>query len=345
MSLHSVGTRKIPPLSLESMTLIVRRPSPGRRPVWFWLCVALCWTVSCTTALSSAVGGGPSRVLVTGASGRTGQLVFEALLNNPEFEPKALVRSEKSAKVLRKRIPATRLDQIVVCDVTKDLNVTPPPGQEGCEAMVICTSAVPKISKVSLLKQFLKIPFNLLRGKKAVDFRSMKFVWQNGQYPEKVDYEGQVAQIDLAKKLGMKQVVVVSSMGGTDPSNFLNSVGKNPDGSGNGDILLWKRKAERYLVESGLFYTVLHPGGLVDKPAGGEEFVLDVDDKLLENKKRSISRADVANLCVAALTLGKGQKIALDCITREVEAGLVIKSADEALSEFLNENKVYNYAL
>ena len=40
-----------------------------------------------------------------------------------------------------------------------------------------------------------------------------------------------------------------SSMGGTDPSNFLNTIGKNADGSGNGDILLWKRKAEKYLVE------------------------------------------------------------------------------------------------
>ena len=44
-------------------------------------------------------------------------------------------------------------------------------------------------------------------------------------------------------------LVNLSSMGGTDPSNFLNAVGKNPDGTGNGDILLWKRKAERYLVE------------------------------------------------------------------------------------------------
>jgi len=40
-----------------------------------------------------------------------------------------------------------------------------------------------------------------------------------------------------------------SSMGGTDPDNFLNSIGKNSDGSGDGDILLWKRKAERYLAE------------------------------------------------------------------------------------------------
>ena len=44
-----------------------------------------------------------------------------------------------------------------------------------------------------------------------------------------------------------------SSMGGTDPNNFLNKVGKKSDGSGNGDILLWKRKAERYLVNVSLY--------------------------------------------------------------------------------------------
>ena len=65
-------------------------------------------------------------------------------------------------------------------------------------------------------------------------------------------------------------------MGGTDPDNFLNSVGKNADGTGNGDILIWKRKGEQYLVKSGLSYTIIHPGGLTDEPAGREEFVLDV---------------------------------------------------------------------
>lgn len=40
-----------------------------------------------------------------------------------------------------------------------------------------------------------------------------------------------------------------SSMGGTDKNNFLNTIGKNKNGSGNGDILIWKRKAEKYLVE------------------------------------------------------------------------------------------------
>ena len=57
-------------------------------------------------------------------------------------------------------------------------------------------------------------------------------------------------QIDAAKAAGVKKFVFISSMGGTQPDNFLNSIGKQADGSG-GDILLWKRKAERYLVESG----------------------------------------------------------------------------------------------
>lgn len=295
----------------------------------------------------------PEGVLVTGASGRTGQLVFEALLSDPRFAPKALVRSERSARALRRAVPATGLDQIVICDVTQDLLAEgeggggrPPSGLDGCQSMVICTSAVPRISKLSLVRAVLTAPWNVLRGKKAIDFRALRFVWKNGGYPEKVDYEGAVAQIDLAKQMKMKQVVVVSSMGGTDPSNFLNAVGKREDGTGNGDILLWKRKAERYLVEdTDLDYTIIHPGGLTDSAAGVEDFVLDVDDNLMQNKKRSISREDVANLCVASLVHGKGRKVSLDCITVAAEEGKTPKTADEAFTAFLKEQKTYNYAI
>ena len=58
----------------------------------------------------------------------------------------------------------------------------------------------------------------------------------------------------------MQHVTVCGSMGGTNPENMLNSIGKNADGTG-GDILLWKRKAEAYLIESGVRYTIVHPGG------------------------------------------------------------------------------------
>jgi uncharacterized protein YbjT (DUF2867 family) len=329
-----------------------------------------------TTAAAEATTRTPIPVLVSGASGRTGQLVFSALLQDPRYHPKALVRNEKSAKKLQKAIPATQLDQIFICDVTQlqqeEQQQPILTGVEHCQALVICTSAVPIISKLSLLRAFLQIPFNLIRRRKAIDFRSFRFVWQGQQYPELVDYNGQIAQIDFAKKVKIPHVVVVGSMGGTDPNNFLNRVGKttlkNGTVTGDGDILIWKRKAERYLVDSGLDYTIIHPGGLIDTPAGVEEYVLDVNDVLLNNTKRSISREDVANLCVAAISLyqpGK-TKIALDCITRPVGGTTAsddninddttttttsstirpkIPTATEALEQFIKEGKVYNYEL
>jgi len=204
-------------------------------------------------------------------------------------------------------------------------------GLENIEAMIICTSAVPRIRKRSLVAMLVKAPWRALRREPVVDIHSMRFAWKHGDYPEKVDYNGQLAQIDLAKKLGIPHVILVSTMGGTDPENFINSVGKittkSHEKEGHGDILLWKRRAEKYLVESGLDYTILHPGHLVDTPGGLEEYVLGVDDELYElnhhknstsGQKRSvtrISREDVAELCVAALSAGKGKKKSFDCIT------------------------------
>jgi len=95
-------------------------------------------------------------------------------------------------------------------------------------------------------------------------------------------------------------------MGGTNPDNFLNSIGRRKDGSG-GDILLWKRKAERYLVESGVPYTIIHPGGLVDEDGSKRELVVGVNDEIMKDPAfasggtRSVARADVARVCKAAL--------------------------------------------
>lgn len=69
-----------------------------------------------------------------------------------------------------------------------------------------------------------------------------------------IDWKGQKAQFDAAQAAGVKHVVVVSSMGGTQSDNMLNKIG-------DGNILVWKRKAEMYLVDSGLPYTIVHPGG------------------------------------------------------------------------------------
>lgn len=96
--------------------------------------------------------------------------------------------------------------------------------------------------------------------------------------------------------------------------------------------------------QSGLSYTIIHPGGLNDATANIEQLVLDVDDKFMSMKHRSISRADVTNLCLAALSVGKDKKISFDCITKAVEAGTIPSSATEVLTNFLKEMKTTNYA-
>eukprot|EP00559_Dactyliosolen_fragilissimus_P001842 CAMPEP_0184864976 /NCGR_PEP_ID=MMETSP0580-20130426/16537_1 /TAXON_ID=1118495 /ORGANISM="Dactyliosolen fragilissimus" /LENGTH=300 /DNA_ID=CAMNT_0027363961 /DNA_START=102 /DNA_END=1001 /DNA_ORIENTATION=+ len=292
-------------------------------------CCVLSSFIVLAGAFGSRANAGPlpKKILVTGAAGRTGNLVFSNLLNDPRYEPVGLVRSEKSAKKLAKDVKCG-LDQVCVCDITKvdgeGINSALPNGIADAEAMIICTSAVPKLMKRTILKQFLKVPLNVLTGKKPFNFRGLRFRYQPGQQPEKVDFYGQVSQINLAKKLGISRVVLVSSMGGTDPDNFLNVIGKDENGNGDGDILLWKRKAEKYLVKSGLDYTIIHPGGLTDTPGGVSKLVLDVDDKLMVRNKKSISRMDVANLCIASLSFGKGIKISFDCVSEEVEQGIPI---------------------
>jgi len=312
----------------------------------------------------------PVRVLVTGAAGKTGRIVLSKLERDHRYEPKGLFRTEGSArKIVKNDDTLCPLEHVVVADITsatfvKDLSegvsddrdddgdndnvsltssiggmpsgFTKNNGLENMEAMVICTSAVPRIRKRSLVAMLAKAPWRVFKGEPVFDIHSMRFAWKYGGYPEKVDYRGQIAQIDLAKKLGIRHVVLVSSMGGTNPENFLNTVGKNRNKQASkqssnenydehGDILLWKRRAEKYLVESGLDYTILHPGHLVDSPGGREEFVLGVDDKLYQlnhskssGKRKGVTRIgheDLADLCVAALTAGNGKKVSLDCIT------------------------------
>lgn len=81
----------------------------------------------------------------------------------------------------------------------------------------------------------------------------------------------------------------------------------------------------------------------MDKDPDIEELVLDVDDKLMSNTKRSISRADVASLCVAALSTT--ENVSLDCITRVMAEGESPKSPEEVLEEFLKTGKTADYSL
>lgn len=96
--------------------------------------------------------------------------------------------------------------------------------------------------------------------------------------------------------------------------------------------------------QSGLDYTILHPGGLVDTPGGVQELELDVDDNLFRKHPRTcICREDVADLCVNSLIVGQGKQVSLDCISKDVADGAARTSTKEKLQEFLEECKTAHY--
>ncbi len=114
--------------------------------------------------------------------------------------------------------------------------------------------------------------------------------------PEFVDYGGNKNLIDAAGEAGVRQFVLVSSMGVTDEEHVLNRI--------FGNVLIWKMKAEDYLRASGLPYTIVRPGGLHDKPGGEEQIVFEKADA---TKVVAISRTDVAAVLVAALAHPEAQ--------------------------------------
>ncbi|RIW38855.1 SDR family oxidoreductase [Bacillus salacetis] len=104
-----------------------------------------------------------------------------------------------------------------------------------------------------------------------------------------VDEEGAIKAIDYAKERGLDRFIMLSSMGADTPD-------LGPDGMKH--YLEAKGKADQHLVESGLNYTIVRPGALVD----GEKTGKITASLSIEDKSGSITREDVAEVLTACLT-------------------------------------------
>jgi len=273
------------------------------------------------------------RVLVTGAGGRTGSLVFSKLnADYSSLDAVGLVRSKKAVKAMKKA--GARPEQIVRGDTTDFDSLTS--AMAGCQSVVLCTSAVPKIKPWSIAKLLFKK--QILRSKEP---GRPKFRFAPSGTPQEVDWLGAKLQIDAAKAAGVDHFVYIGSMGGTQPDNFLNAIGVLPDGSG-GDILKWKRKAERYLMASGMDYTIIHPGGLVDTPPRERQLNADVDDKLLERKSRQVPRSDVARVACAAVAKPEiARRLSFDLASLPVGEGTVTEHAADVFAQLKGRSCKY----
>lgn len=111
--------------------------------------------------------------------------------------------------------------------------------------------------------------------------------------PEMVDYQGVRNLVDAAQAAGVRQFVLVSSRGVTQEDHPLNRM--------FGDVLKWKLKGEDYLRASGLAYTVIRPGGLLNDTAGKGDIAFEQGDRRFGGSALTIPRADVAIICVQSL--------------------------------------------
>ncbi len=111
--------------------------------------------------------------------------------------------------------------------------------------------------------------------------------------PEMVDFQGVKNLVEAAKAARVGQFVLISSRGVTHEGHPLNRM--------FGDVLIWKLKGEDYLRASGLAYTVIRPGGLLNEPAGKSDIAFEQGDRKLSGGTLAIPRDDVAIVCVEAL--------------------------------------------
>lgn len=242
-----------------------------------------------------------NKVLITGATGKTGSLVVKKLKQLPnEFQVVGLARSLAKVKQI---FGSTQgfIEGDILNKTALKLAL------QGCQYLVILTSAMPKMKSMPQ------------SGQKP------EFEFETNGMPEQVDWLGQKNQIDAAKESGVKHIVLVGSMGGTNPHHPLNMLG-------NGNILLWKRKAEEYLIDSKVDYTIIRAGGLIDQPDSRRELIVGKNDTLLSSPPNgiptSIPRGDVANVVIQALKQPLARNKAFDVISKPEDDAEAMVTSD-----------------
>lgn len=110
---------------------------------------------------------------------------------------------------------------------------------------------------------------------------------------EFVDYGGVRNLVDAAVRENVAQFVLLTAIGVTDPAHPFNKATRGALG--------WRFKGEEYLRASGLSYTIVRPGGLVNEPAGQKGLRLEQGDNWRPLLRSTLSRDDLALVLIEAL--------------------------------------------
>jgi len=203
----------------------------------------------------------PPVVLVTGAAGRTGSLLYARLKQDQRIASvRALVRNVTKARAVLHCTKCDETEGIYVGDVTNP--DTMKDAMTGVDTLAIA-AAVGGTASAKLMR--------------AVEFDGV---------------ENQVSVLaGQNQNRSALRVVLCSSMGTTNP---------NPPPFEGGKVLFWKLNAEAFLMSSGIGATIVKPCGLTDGPAGKTALDTLHDDKNPSPLSFTVSRADVAAVMAEA---------------------------------------------
>ncbi len=109
--------------------------------------------------------------------------------------------------------------------------------------------------------------------------------------PARVDALGVYQQLQSCKRVGIRRIILVSSLCTGKLIHPLNLFGL---------ILLWKKLGENLLKEKSFDWTIIRPGGLKEKEEIKDEYVY--YSSIDTQTKGSIPRRLVAKCCIEALT-------------------------------------------
>jgi len=129
---------------------------------------------------------------------------------------------------------------------------------------------------------------------------------------ERADYLGNKNLIDAAVKAGVQKFILVSSIGSGNSAAALQPQVLET----LGPVLIEKEKAENHLIESGMIYTVIRPGGLKSEPATGNG-ILTEDCRVAG----SIHRADVAQLVCQCLVSDAASNKVVSAVDKQMVYG------------------------
>lgn len=214
-------------------------------------------------SIDGANSDGP--VVISGATGRTGSLIYN-LLKSKEVPVRAFVHNATKAKALLGCSKCDESEGIYVGDITRPSTLKAP--MTGAGSLVIATSAEPICD-----------PFPNCHFRK-------------GGEPKDVDWIGARNQLTAfaTATSGQGHIVLISTMGTTSPE-------KSTDPFDH--ISFYKLNFEAELEASGVSFTIVKPCGLSTDKAGTKELIVGHDDEINVSPPL-IARADVARLVAFA---------------------------------------------